>query len=56
MDGSRCAHAVAPLAVDAVRLTVPMVYPAFDIHRPDGLDEYLYGGDATSRGTNHVKP
>jgi 2OG-Fe(II) oxygenase superfamily len=44
MDGSRCPHAVAPLKIDTVRVTVPMVYRAFDVERPDGLDQYLYGG------------
>lgn len=42
MDGCRCAHAVAPLQVDALRITVPMVFPACQVERPDGLDDYLY--------------
>jgi hypothetical protein len=43
LDGARCPHAVAPLAGNALRLTVPMVYPAESTSRPAGLDEYLYG-------------
>lgn len=43
MDGARCAHGVAPLRRDALRLTMPMVYPAAAVARPEGLDEYLYG-------------
>lgn len=43
MDGARCPHAVAPLRRDALRLTMPMVFPAISAARPDGLDEYLYG-------------
>jgi hypothetical protein len=42
MDGKRCAHAVAPLRRDSVRITVPMVYPAQRVERPPGLDDYLY--------------
>ena len=42
MDGHRCAHAVAPLRADAARITVPMVFPAVQIDRPAGLDDYLY--------------
>jgi 2OG-Fe(II) oxygenase superfamily len=56
MDGSRCPHAVAPLAIDTLRVTVPMVYPAFHVERPDGLDQHLYGGDAVSRGAIGMKP
>jgi hypothetical protein len=43
MDGHRCPHAVAPLRQNACRLTVPMVYPAQQLKRPAGLDDYLYG-------------
>ena len=43
MDGARCEHAVSPLTEDALRLSVPMVYPARVLARPPGLDEYLYG-------------
>jgi hypothetical protein len=43
MDGSRCEHGVAPLRQPALRLTLPMVFPATDVARPEGLDEYLYG-------------
>jgi hypothetical protein len=46
MDGHQCAHAVAPLREDAVRITVPMVFPAHPIERPPGLDDYLYSTDA----------
>jgi len=42
MDGKRCPHAVSPLTENTLRLTVPMVYPAADVTRPSGLDEYLY--------------
>lgn len=42
MDGHRCAHAVAPLRHDVPRISVPMVFPARPIERPDGLDDYLY--------------
>ena len=43
MDGSRCPHGVEPLRRPAMRLTLPMVFPALDVERPEGLDEYLYG-------------
>jgi hypothetical protein len=43
MDGERCPHAVSQLHESRARLTVPMVYPAVDVTRPAGLDEYLYG-------------
>ena len=43
MDGSRCAHGVEPLRRPALRLTLPMVFPALHVERPEGLDEYLYG-------------
>jgi hypothetical protein len=42
MDGQQCAHAVAPLRENAVRITVPMVFPAYRVERPPGLDDYLY--------------
>jgi hypothetical protein len=42
MDGRQCAHAVAPLRDDILRITVPMVFPAYQIERPRGLDDYLY--------------
>jgi len=42
MDGRQCAHAVAPLRENAVRITVPMVFPACPVERPRGLDDYLY--------------
>jgi 2OG-Fe(II) oxygenase superfamily len=42
MDGTRCPHAVSPLIEDTLRLTVPMVYPAAYLARPEGLDDYLY--------------
>jgi hypothetical protein len=40
MDGTRCPHAISPLIEDALRLTVPMVYPAANLARPEGLDGY----------------
>jgi hypothetical protein len=46
MDGKRCAHAVAPLACNSIRLTVPMVYPIENAERPRGLDDYLYNSTA----------
>jgi hypothetical protein len=49
MDGARCPHAVAKLDQPAVRLTVPMVYPAAHHERPAGLDEFLYGEAALPR-------
>ena len=42
LDGARCPHAVAPLSIDVLRVTVPMVYPVAHVERPSGLDEYLY--------------
>lgn len=42
MDGRRCAHAVAPLREDALRISVPMVFPEVEDRRPAGLDDYLY--------------
>ena len=42
MDGARCAHAVAPLRENTLRLSVPMVFPAAPSARPDGLDDFLY--------------
>jgi len=42
MDGRQCAHAVAPLRENAIRITVPMVFPAYQVERPPGLDDYLY--------------
>lgn len=43
MDGSQRRHRVAPLARPALRLSIPMVYPATAAHqRPAGLDDYLY--------------
>ena len=45
MDGRQCAHAVAPLLEDAVRMSVPMVFPAYQVARPPGLDDYLYAPD-----------
>ena len=42
MDGQQCAHAVAPLRDNTLRITVPMVFPAYHIKRPPGLDDYLY--------------
>jgi hypothetical protein len=45
MDGTRCPHGAAPLRRAAVRMTLPMVYPAQSIERPDGLDDYLYAPD-----------
>ena len=45
IDGHRCPHAVAPLREHAVRLTVPMVFPAYDVERPLDLDDYLYSAD-----------
>jgi hypothetical protein len=42
INGKRCAHAVAPLLHDTERLTIPMVYPAENVDRPRGLDDYLY--------------
>ena len=47
MDGRRCAHAVAPLRADVLRVTVPMVFPAVQVERPAGLDEYLYSETGT---------
>jgi hypothetical protein len=55
MDGERCPHAVSQLHENTVRLTVPMVYPAVDVARPAGLDEYLYastGGGAPCQRTS----
>jgi len=49
MDGSRCPHAVAPLRTHAIRLTVPMVYPARLLPRPAGLDDFLYGARSSAR-------
>jgi hypothetical protein len=46
MDGARCRHGVAPLTKDTLRITVPMVYSAARVHRPAGLDDYLYGTHA----------
>jgi hypothetical protein len=43
MDGARCAHGVEPLRRPTLRLTMPMVFPAIHVDRPEGLDEYLYG-------------
>jgi len=43
MDGSLCPHGVEPLRRPAMRLTLPMVFPALQVERPEGLDEYLYG-------------
>jgi hypothetical protein len=43
MDGASCPHGAAPLREAAVRLTMPMVFPAAHRERPAGLDEYLYG-------------
>ena len=43
MDGAQCAHGVEPLRRPALRLTLPMVFPALRAERPEGLDEYLYG-------------
>ena len=45
MDGARCPHGALPLREAALRLTMPMVFPAAAAHlnRPEGLDEYLYG-------------
>ena len=45
MDGQQCAHAVAPLRENALRITVPMVFPAYHLKRPPGLDDYLYRED-----------
>jgi len=45
MDGRQCAHAVAPLREDVLRMTVPMVFPAYQVARPPGLDDYLYAPD-----------
>ena len=42
MDGQQCAHAVAPLRENALRITVPMVFPAYHVERPPDLDDYLY--------------
>jgi hypothetical protein len=42
MDGHRRAHAVAPLVDNGPRISVPMVFPATSVDRPDGLDDYLY--------------
>jgi hypothetical protein len=42
MDGQRRAHSVAPLLKDAARISVPMVFPAVQVDRPAGLDDYLY--------------
>jgi hypothetical protein len=42
-DGHLCRHAIAPLNSDAMRLTVPMVFPNAPAERPAGLDRYLYG-------------
>jgi hypothetical protein len=42
MDGHRCPHAVAPLLDDVTRISMPMVFPAVPMDRPDGLDDYLY--------------
>jgi hypothetical protein len=42
MDGTRCPHAVAALAEETLRLSVPMVYPRENLTRPEGLDTYLY--------------
>ena len=49
MDGNRCPHAVSRLNENTLRVTVPMVYPAADVTRPAGLDEYLYGTATSSR-------
>ena len=43
MDGASCPHGASPLREAAVRLTMPMVFPAAHLERPEGLDEYLYG-------------
>lgn len=55
MDGSRCAHAVAPLVRDALRVSVPMVFPKLATVRPQGLDDYLYSTShrSSSRGSKH---
>jgi hypothetical protein len=45
IDGRQCAHAVAPMREDVLRITVPMVFPAYRNERPSGLDDYLYSGD-----------
>jgi hypothetical protein len=45
MDGRQCPHAVAPLRENALRITVPMVFPAYEVERPPGLDDYLYSSD-----------
>jgi hypothetical protein len=42
MDGARCRHAVRPLRAPVDRITMPMVYPACHVERPNGLDEFLY--------------
>ena len=43
MDGASCPHGAVPLREAALRLTMPMVFPAVHLERPEGLDEYLYG-------------
>jgi hypothetical protein len=50
MDGARCRHGVAPLAREAWRVTLPMVFLAQVAERPEGLDDYLYGSEAASAG------
>jgi hypothetical protein len=50
MDGTRCRPGVAPLAREAWRVTLPMVFPAQVAERPEGLDDYLYGSEAASTG------
>lgn len=45
MDGSLCAHSVAPMRRESDRITLLMVYPKVRGRtRPANLDDYLYDG------------
>jgi hypothetical protein len=52
MDGTRCPHAVAALSEETLRVSVPMVYPAENLNRPEGLDTYLYRGTSSIQRTS----
>jgi hypothetical protein len=50
MDGSRVPHGVLPVrGDDQLRITIPMVYidPTVGDVRPEGTDDYIYGGKVT---------
>lgn len=54
MDGSICAHSVAPLRRDCDRVTLIMVYPdSLGWHRPPKLDDYLYDGNVIDENFHH---